>query len=78
MTDQEDINITLGDILAGCHDPVWGCLVDLTATYTLLDHAGTPVSTSGTVTIEIVPEPSSAILGGLGLLGLGGIARRRR
>lgn len=36
---------------------------------------GEPVN--ATITIQGVPEPTSAVLVGLGLLGLGGIARRR-
>jgi hypothetical protein len=78
-TDQEDINITISDILAGCGDPS-GCLVDVTATYTLPDaHTpGSTVATSGTFTILLIPEPSSMALASLGMLMGVALVRRRR
>ena len=73
---QDDINQTLADIMASCAGDKGPCLVDLTATYTLPDHDGNLVASSGMVQIEIVPEPSTALMGLIGLLGF--IARRRK
>jgi hypothetical protein len=76
LTDQDDINMTLADIYAGCGDPS-GCLVDLVGSYTLPGSTG-PTSASATVTISLVPEPASAAMAMMGLLlSFGGLRRRR-
>ncbi|MCP4189931.1 MAG: PEP-CTERM sorting domain-containing protein [Planctomycetaceae bacterium] len=77
LTDQDDINITLADIYDGCADPK-GCLVEVTATYSLPgEDGGRRIDSSGSFIIEI-PEPSSAILVIIGLVGLGGVRRHWR
>lgn len=76
MTDQQDINITLSDIYAGCSDPE-GCLIDVTMTYTLPDHSDGMMSTAGTFVLE-TPEPSSAVLALIGMVALVSNRRRRK
>lgn len=80
-TDQEDIDITLADIAAGCTDPE-GCLINVTATYFLPDahNPGQMVSSSGAFVLELayVPEPSSILLAGIGMaLAFAGMRRRK-
>jgi hypothetical protein len=76
LTDQDDINMTLADIYAGCGDPT-GCLVDLVGSYTLPDSSGLNTA-SATVTISLVPEPASGVTWLLGmLLSVGGLRHRR-
>ncbi|MCA9166718.1 MAG: PEP-CTERM sorting domain-containing protein [Planctomycetales bacterium] len=73
---QDEIDMTLSDIYLGCGHPQ-GCEFDLVGTYSLPDGAGGRVSTSGTVTISIVPEPSTALMTICGgLLSLAGLRRR--
>jgi hypothetical protein len=72
LTGQEQIDITINDLLSGCSDPT-GCLVDVTMTYTLGDE-----SASDKFTLYLVPEPSSALLALLGLAAMVSSARRRR
>ena len=60
LTDQEQIDITIADLLAGCSDPT-GCLVDVAMTYTMA--GDDPGMGTDKFTIRLVPEPSSALLG---------------
>ncbi len=75
LTDQEQIDITVADLLAGCSDPT-GCFVDVTATYTLA--GDNPGMGTGNLTIFLVPEPSSVLLALLGLVAVAAQSRRRR
>ncbi|MCA9216252.1 MAG: PEP-CTERM sorting domain-containing protein [Planctomycetales bacterium] len=67
-TDQDDINLTLGAIYAGCN----GCEVMLTGSYTVGDTTG-----SGKVTI-FIPEPSTMALSTFGVLACFAAFRKRR
>ncbi len=74
-TDQEQIDITQADILAGCFDPA-GCLVNVEMTYSLANIGGASASAANKFSIVLVPEPTTALLGLLGLLAT--VARARR
>lgn len=74
--DQADIDQTLAVIASGC--PVGGdCSVNFAATYTLPDKLGGFVEATGSVQIELIPEPTGYLLGGVGSLLLLIIRRRR-
>ena len=76
LNPQDEIDTTLSDIYLGCGHPT-GCSFDIVGTYSLPDGAGGRISSSGTVTVNIVPEPSTALLTiAGGLLSLAGLRRR--
>lgn len=75
---QDDINTTLADILAGCVDKSGGCPVNLTGTYTVPDHDGNRMAASGSIVINLVPEPSAGLLSLIGFFATAAFGRRRR
>lgn len=77
MTGQEQIDVTLQDILASCSDPA-GCLVNVKMTYTWANVGGMSESASNSFNVQLVPEPSAALLTLLGLVATVARARRRR
>lgn len=72
LTDQEQIDITISDLLAGCSDPT-GCLINVNMTYALGDDEA-----SDKFVLYLVPEPTSALLALLGLALTVAHVRRRR
>lgn len=75
LTDQERVNSTLADVLAGCSDPS-GCLIDVVGTYSLPDGMGGTISASDKFVLA-TPEPTAGLLALIGMLTLI-LGQRRR
>jgi hypothetical protein len=76
LTDQQRIDSTIADILAGCTDSS-GCLIDVIGTYSLPDGMGGTTSASNTFTIA-TPEPSAGLLALIGMMAMLLSQRRRK
>jgi hypothetical protein len=66
---------------AGTHDAAWVVPSDgstINYNMTTVSQGGTVPNASGVASHEIIPEPSTVTLVGLGLLGMVGLIRRRR
>lgn len=76
LTDQQRIDSTIADILAGCTDPS-GCLIDVVGTYSLPDGNGGTAWASDKFVLA-TPEPSAGLLALIGMVSMMLGCRRRK
>jgi len=70
--------LTISFVVDVLNDAPIGSIIKNTATVSYLDREGSTIEKSASVQVEVVPEPATIVLIGIGLFGVFALARRRR